>query len=69
MKRCKMTTKKEGKTRTFESGLALPPLKMVLAEAEELTPTDRKSAKSPKPSDPIREEAVLRLIEKLISKE
>ncbi len=61
--------KKEEKKRTFESGLALPPLKMVLAEAEGQDPTDRKPVKSPKPGDPIREQAVLRLIEKLISKE
>jgi hypothetical protein len=64
-----MTTKKEEKKRTFESGLALPPLKMVLAEAEGRDPFERKLAKPPKPGDPIREEAVLRLIEKLISKE
>lgn len=64
-----MTTKQEEKRRTFESGLALPPLKMVLAETDGLAQTDHKPAKSAKPGDPIREEAVLRLIEKLISKE
>lgn len=64
-----MKTKQEEKKRTFESELALPPLKMVLAETEELVPPDRKLTKPPKPGDPFREQAVLRLIEKLIAKE
>lgn len=64
-----MKTKQEEKKRTFESELALPPLKMVLAKTEELVLPDRKLAKPPKPGDPFREQAVLRLIEKLIAKE
>ncbi|MFZ5822619.1 MAG: hypothetical protein ACOYYJ_22220 [Chloroflexota bacterium] len=64
-----MATKKEEKKRTFESELALPPLKMVLAEAEGLVPSDCKPATPTKPGGPFREQVVLRLIEKLISKE
>jgi hypothetical protein len=61
---------KEEKKRTFESEtLALPPLKMVLVESvndKQDRPT-RKAQK--KPADAFNEETVMRIIDKLITKD
>lgn len=65
-------SKKEEKKRTFESeSLALPPLKMVLSEAGGLYRPAREKAKSSQEAvdGAMREEVVLRLIERLIRKE
>jgi hypothetical protein len=67
-----MTTKEE-KKRTFESELALPPLKMVLSEPRgQDQPLSRKAnagRANAVADDAVREEVVLRLIERLIAKE
>ncbi len=67
-----MTTKEE-KKRTFEAELALPPLKMVLNEARgQDQPLSRRAnavRANEEADDAVREEVVLRLIERLIAKE
>jgi len=61
--------KEEEKKRVFESAtLALPPLKMVMADSEQFDKALRQNQKN-KSNDPARQQAILRLIEKLISKE
>lgn len=60
---------KQERKRMFESQtLALPPLKMVLADLDKLDPSERQQ-RTKKASDPARQQAILRLIEKLASKE
>lgn len=61
---------KEEKKRTFESEtLALPPLKMVLVDAEK-DQRDRSIKKGKRKVDKdLKEETVMRIIDKLIAKE
>ncbi len=67
-------TKKNEKKRLFEAeALALPPLKMVLSEVSGHDQLPSRKANAVRPSleadNAVREEVVLRLIERLIAKE
>ena len=58
------------KTRTFESEiLALPPLKMVLVNAENGQNQNSRKKKAKKTDKDLSEETVIRIIDKLIAKE
>jgi hypothetical protein len=61
---------KEEKKRTFESEiLALPPLKMVLVNAESNQRNQPNKKKAKKVKKDLNEETVIRIIDKLIAKE